>query len=248
MIDLMNRVLKVLLMNTVIPVLVKTGHLDDAIHDIRRGAVDATVSSTRVSKKVIGKHFGRSERWIYKQLEALLVEEEPTSKVGSNALIFDVMDVFSSNLPKSLNIDDVFDVVKLKHRSLKRKDLVDQFQVYVDVGLLKNVDGEERYGAAVGTLEIQEEGLEDRLARIGRTAAFIMPASLAYARGESSASFGSTKLNVTVDAWDAYVKDVKRFAVERGHQAVIQSLDEDPGEAVCRSYIVILATAALDED
>ena len=91
--ELLDRVVGTLIRNVIVPVVAKTGQMDQAVKSLKRAAVELLITETDASKTTIADHFGKSNRWAYRMLEEAKEIKEGIVKEEPRPLLYDVMDL-----------------------------------------------------------------------------------------------------------------------------------------------------------
>lgn len=249
MLDLLDKVLETLIVNTVAPVIAQNGRIDDAVKLLKRAAVQVAIRTTDQSKQVLAKHFGMSDRWLYRHWEEAKAAQIDGRLEPRRPLVYEVADLLEHADPTPLTVGQIAKHLQERRWRLERTELEAQLRLYVDTGLIEpvRVDGGLTYRMKDRITEINGDGLESRLARIGRAATHIVPNAVAYARGDEDARFSVTKVSLPEEEWAACVADIQMAIRRRLNEALERALQDDPLEQNARNYVILFSTAASTE-
>lgn len=240
MVVLMKQVLDALLRNTIAPAVARSGDLDEAVKTLKKSVVGFTAAQATVPKDVLARHFGKSDRWVYRYLEDLSRERRRASKEGKEppaprSLIERVMHLAVTRYPDALTAADIKSHLDKEGHRIELGELESLLNLYSNIGLLKaeamGADGEVTgYASAARVSALENKPLTERMNLVALRSRAIFPIAMSYVQGDEEAKFSYTHVRLMRKHLVAAVRDCRLYMVERFNQAVEDSLKEDPEE------------------
>lgn len=237
MLNHMKEVLGIFVENLISPGVARTGEIDEVVKTLKQGLVKYVVERQAVPKDVIARHFGKSDRWLYRQLEDFEQakrEPVPIAHEG-HRLLYEVLRFFHARAPQPGTTTEC-----AKHlRELKWKITVAELEpllyLYAGMGYLERREGangkeEASYRALTPTYTVKATGERERLQLLARHTSAILPIALSYIRGDEVARFSMSECEVLEKHLKVAVRDIWQYQVMRLNQAVEDSIQDDPDE------------------
>lgn len=240
MVVLMKQVLDALLRNAIAPAVARSGDLDEAVKTLKKSVVGFTATQASVPKDVLAKHFGKSDRWVYRYLEDLSREKRQGKATGElqpppRSLIEKIMQLVVSQYPTPLTAQEIQAQLERDQQRVDLGELQALLGLYADIGLLKaealGADGEVTGFASPARVAVSEaRALHERINLVALRSRAIFPIAMSYVQGDEEARFSYTQVRLMRKHLQAAIRDCRKYMVERFNQAVEDSLKEDPEE------------------
>ncbi len=235
MLDYMKTVLEVFLERVISPGVARTGDVDEVVTFLKQAIVKHVVERHPAPKDILARHFDKSDRWLYRQLEnAEQRKREPKTPRKGHQLLYDVMTFYAAHLPKRATPTACAKYLRQHKWKITTAVLQPLLDLYAGMGYLQRFEGkpgeEPEYKAVEPTYTVKAEGEEERLQVLERNAAAILPIAVSYLRGDDVARFSMSEGEVMERHLKAAVRDIAHYQVKRLNQAVEDSIMEDPDE------------------
>jgi len=235
MLDYMKEVLGVFLDRVISPGVARTGDVDEVVRLLKQAIVKHVVERHSVPKDVLARHFGKSDRWLYRQLEsAEQAKREPLTPHKGHQLMYEVLKFYTSSLPKGATPTTCAKYLRHRKWKISTMELQPLLDLYAGMGYLQRSEGkpgeEPEYRAVEYTSTVKAKGEHERLQLLERNAAAIMPIAVSYLRGDEVARFSMAEGEVMEQHLKAAVRDIAHYQVKRLNQAVEDSIMDDPDE------------------
>ncbi len=235
MLDYMKEVLGVFLERVISPGVARTGDVDDVVTFLKQAIVRHVVERHAVPKDVLARHFGKSDRWLYRQLEnAEQRKREPLEPHKGHQLMYDVLTFYTSSLPGRATPTACAKHLRQRKWKISTMELQPLLDLYAGMGYLQRTEGkpgeEPEYKAVEHTSTVKAKGEQERLQLLGRNAAAMLPVAVSYLRGDDVARFSMSEGEVMEQHLKAAVRDIAHYQVKRLNQAVEDSIMDDPDE------------------
>ena len=240
MMVLMRQVLNTLLENMVAPAVAASGDVDEVVKTLKKAVVVYIDQRYSLPKDLLARHFGKSDRWVYRYLEELsrqkrkgqpAAEEAPQEDSLQKRILYLVVERY----PEALTARQIQQLLDAKSFQIEHKELESMLRLYADAGLLKaeaiGADGTTMgYASPVRTMTMETREMAKKMNLIGTRSRAIFPIAMSFAKGDDEARFSYTHVRVRRKLLAAAVNDTRAFMMKRFNQAVEESLLEDPEE------------------
>lgn len=236
MLDHMREVLSLFLENVISPAVARTGEIDEVVKTLKQGLVRYVVEKHAAPKDVLARHFGKSDRWLYRQLEdSELAREEPWTPHEGHRLLYEVMRFFHEPAPREATVMEVAKHLRTHNWKISTDELESLLELYSGMGYLAGVEnaqtGRERiFRARASTYTVKASNERERLQLLSRHTGAVLPIALSYLRGDEAARFSMSEGEVLEKHLKEAVRDIWQYQVARLNQAVEASILEDPDE------------------
>ncbi len=238
MLDLTKQALEILTQSILIPAVARTGEVDEYVRDMKRAIVEFVLDQYQTPKEVLARHFGKSDRWVYRQLEdAIKARQENPSKGpvhDGQRLLIDVITFFQERFPGGASPGECARALKTQAWTLNGVELEPCLELYVAMGYLEELrePGVEvlRYRVPSRHLTHTAKDQSDRLALLRKHSEAILPIAISYLRGDEGARFGFSKASVLPRYFVEAMRDVRQYQITRIIKAVEDSMRDDPEE------------------
>jgi hypothetical protein len=237
MLDHMKEVLGIFLENLISPGVARTGEVDEVVKSLKQALVRYVVDRHAAPKDVIARHLGKSDRWLYRQLEdSELAKKEPLSPPHEgHRLLYEVLKFYHARSPQSGTVTECAKHLRQIQWKISTSELEPLLTLYSGMGYLERLEGEPgkeeaSYRALAPTYTVKASGERERLQLLSRHTGAILPIALSYLRGDEVARFSMSEGEVLEKHLKAAVRDIWQYQVTRLNQAVEASIQEDPDE------------------
>lgn len=235
MLDHMKEVLGILLENVISPGVARTGEVDEVVKLLKQAIVKYVVERHAVPKDVLAKHFDKSDRWLYRQLEDFeQAKREPLTPHKGHQLLYDVLRFYHTAVPDGGNPTACAKNLRQRKWKISTMELEPLLNLYAGMGYLERQEGkpgeEPNYKAVGHTYTVTAKGEHERLQLLARNSAAILPIAVSYLRGDEVARFSMSEGEVMERHLKAAVRDIWQYQVKRLNQAVEDSIQDDPDE------------------
>ncbi len=257
MLDLTKQALESLTQAVLVPAVARTGEVDEYVRDMKRAIVEFVVEHYQTPKEVLARHFGKSDRWVYRQLEdALKARKNGASKAPSHdgqRLLLDVINFFQERFPEGATPGECSRALKARSWDLNGVELEPCLSLYVAMGYLEgrhdSETGQVIYSVPARNLTHTAKGQEERGALLRKHCEFILPIAISYLRGDEGARFGFSKASVLPRYFVEAVRDIRQYQIRRIIEAVADSMRDDPEEKQHRvTFASLFLTGAIDPE
>lgn len=254
--DPVRDVLAALTESLITPTVAKTGELDEFVNGVKMGVVQHLAKHSDAAKDILARHFGKSDRWVYRMLsefKSYLEDQSSESQLGRRQIMSDLLFYVQTHYPEGVGVAECRRLLGDKGWRLSEPDVAGLLSLYVDMGLLELVEpsrggalrGEGDKGShlkrSAATLlyrspqvtnrpVVDSDIYRDRLDMIRDRLGSLTPILVAYVRGEPGATLGIDRASVLPQHYEQAATDIRRFAVRRVQEAVLATLEEDPDE------------------
>lgn len=250
MLDLTKQALETLTHAILIPAVAKTGEVDEFVRDMKRAIVEFVVDHYQTPKEVLARHFGKSDRWVYRQLEDAIKarkEAEGTGQVhDGQRLLIDVINFFQERYPKGATPGECARALKIRSWDLNGVELEPGLELYVAMGYLEEIKGNNgepaRFRVPSRNMFHTAKDLNERVALLMKHSEAILPIAISYLRGDEGARFSMSKASVLPQYFVDAMRDIRQYQIKRVIKAVEDSMNDDPEESKPR---VIFASLLL---
>jgi len=235
MLDHMKEVLTIFLENLVSPALARTGEVDEAIKTLRQGLVKYVVHRYAGPKDALARHLGKSDRWLYRQLEEWEhAQKESLTPHEGHRLLFEVLKFYHASRTTQATAITCARHLRKQRWKITTAELEPLLDLYAGMGHLVRIEGglgeEPSYRAVARTYSVRAENERERLQLLARHSAAILPIALSYLRGDRAARFSMSEGEVLEKHLTAAVRDIWQYQIKRLNQAVEESIRDDPEE------------------
>ena len=150
MLDLTRQALESLTTAVLVPAVAKTGEVDDYVRAVKRGIVEFIARRYQAPKEVLARHFGKSDRWLYRQLEDALKarREAADAHTGSQSLLIDVINYFQDLYPKDASAGQCARALKPLGWKINGAELEPCLRLYEKMGF--RIEGVKERAAFMG--------------------------------------------------------------------------------------------------
>jgi hypothetical protein len=222
---------------------------------MKQAIVEFVVQHYQTPKEVLARHFGKSDRWVYRQLEdALKARQEANLNRGpahdGQRLLLDVVTYFQDRYPDGATAAECSRALKSLAWKLNGVELEPYLELYVAMGYLEEAhepaSDTVRYRVPARNLTHTARDQQERVALLQRHAELLLPIAISYLRGDPGARFAVSKASVLPRHFEAVMRDIRQYQIKRIIQAVEDSLKEDPEELEPRvTFVSLLLSGAL---
>ncbi|MFM7199420.1 MAG: hypothetical protein ACKO6N_01400 [Myxococcota bacterium] len=235
MLDHVKEVLGIFVDTVVSPALARTGEIDEVVRALKQGLVKYVVERHGAPKDVIARHLGKSDRWLYRQLEDFeTARKEPLEPHDGYRLLCDVLNYYTSLAPQTAGVTECARHLRAIKWKISTLELEPSLSLYAGMGYLERVEseagGEARFRAVSSTYTVKASGEQERLQLLSRHMGAVLPIAISYLRGDEVARFSMSEGEVLEKHLIAAVRDIWQYQVKRLNQAVEESIKEDPDE------------------
>ncbi len=250
MLDLTRQALESLTAAVLVPAVAKTGEVDDYVRAVKRGIVEFVARRYKAPKEVLARHFSKSDRWVYRQLEEALKARRGAGggQPDGQSLLIDVINFYQEVYPDAASPGQCARVLKRQGWSINGAELEPVLELYVKMGFLEQVPG----GGDVSYFRVSSRNLqhaasnaEERTALLEKHSEVLLPLAISYLRGDPGARFGLSKASVLAHHFVEAMRDVRQYQVKRIIKAVEDTLREDPEEKEPRVTFASLLVAGV---
>lgn len=256
MLDLTKQALEILTQAVLVPAVAKTGEVDEYIRDMKRAIVEFVVQHYQTPKEVLARHFGKSDRWVYRQLEDALKARQEMPQKGpahdGQRLLLDVVNFFQERYPEGATAAECSRTLKGQSWKLNGVELEPYLVLYVAMGYLEEMRGANgepvRYRVPARNLTHTAKDQHERIALLARHSEVLLPIAVSYLRGDPGARFGFSKASVLPKHFEETMRDIRQYQIKRIIKAVEDSMQEDPEELQPRvTFASVLLSGALTQ-
>lgn len=259
MLDLTKQALEILTRSILIPAVARTGEVDEYVRDMKRAIVEFVVEHYQTPKEVLARHFGKSDRWVYRQLEDAIKARQDTPAKGpahdGQRLLIDVITFFQERYPAAATPGECSRALKANAWELNGVELAPCLALYVAMGYLEEVrehgsDGV-KYRVPGRHLSHTARDANERLAFLQKHSEALLPIAISYLRGDEGARFSFSKAQVLPQYFVEAMRDVRQYQIKRIMKAVEDSMRDDPEELQPRvtfASLLLSGTLRSDED
>lgn len=236
MLDHMKEVLGIFLENVISPGVARTGEVDEVVKSLKQSLVKYVIDRHAAPKDAIARHFGKSDRWLYRQLEdSEQAKKEPLTPHEGHRLLFEVLKFYHAQSPQRATVTECAKHLRAMSWKISTAELEPLLTLYTGMGYLERREpehGQEEasYRAIAPTYTVKATGERERLQLLARHTGAILPIALSYLRGDEVARFSMSEGEVLEKHLKAAVRDIWQYQVTRLNQAVEASIQEDPDE------------------
>lgn len=236
MLDHMKDALGIFVEHVVSPAVARTGELDEVVKNLKQGLVKYVVERHGAPKDVIARHLGKSDRWLYRQLEDFeAARKEPSAEPHEGyRLMCDALGYFSSQAPRAATATECARHLRQLKWKISTQELEPALTLYAGMGYLQPVEGhsgeEIQFRAVSNTYTVKASGERERMQLLSRHMGAILPIAISYLRGDEAGRFSMSEGEVLEKHLIAAVRDIWQYQVTRLNQAVEDSVKEDPDE------------------
>ncbi len=250
MLDLTRQALESLTTAVLVPAVAKTGEVDDYVRAVKRGIVEFVARRYKAPKEVLARHFSKSDRWVYRQLEeAIKARQEAGDEPDGQSLLIDVINFFQEQYPEAATPGQCARALKRRGWTINGAELEPVLGLYEKMGFLQQVPGE---GGDVSSYRVSSRNLkhtaanaEERAALLEKHSEVLLPLAISYLRGDPGARFGLSKASVLARHFVDAMRDVRQYQVKRIIKAVEDTLKDDPDEKEPRVTFASLLVAGV---
>ncbi len=251
MLDLTRQALESLTMAVLVPAVAKTGDVDDYVRAMKRGIVEFVARRYQAPKEVLARHFSKSDRWVYRQLEEAIKarREAAAGQKGGQSLLIDVINYFQEQYPKSGSAGQCARALKTQGWQINGAELEPCLDLYEKMGFLERVPeeagGVHHYRVSSRNLSHTASNEQERAAWLEKHSEMLLPLAISYLRGDAGARFGLSKASVLARHFVEAMRDVRQYQVKRIIRAVEDTLRDDPDEREPRVTFASLLVAGV---
>lgn len=167
---------------------------------------------------------------------AALKDQSPENQ--GRQIVYDLLLFIQSHYPETLTADDCHRALRQKGWRLERHELDGLLKLYADTNILIRHDGEgsNRNEVRYGAPGVTNRPLPDSTAyreRVDMVRSRMRPLGgmlVSFVRGESGSMLRMDTAKAYRHHYEAAAKDIRRYAIQRVQQAVLDSVDEEPDE------------------
>ncbi len=236
MLDHMKEVLGIFLENLISPAVARTGEIDEVVKSLKQALVRYVVERHAVPKDVLARHLGKSDRWLYRQLEdSEQAKREPFTPHAGHRLLYEVLKFYHEPAPRRATVTECAKHLRQMNWKISTSELEPLLDLYAGMGYLERREGEPgkeetSYRALAHTYTVKASGERERLQLLTRHTGAILPIALSYLRGDEVARFSMSEGEVLEKHLRTAVRDIWQYQITRLNQAVEASIQEDPEE------------------
>lgn len=235
MLDHVKDTLGIFLDAVVSPAVARTGEIDDVVKTLKQGLVKYVVDRHGAHKDVIARHLGKSDRWLYRQLEDFeAARREPIEPHEGYRLLCDALGFYTSVAPKAATVTECARHLRALKWKISTLELEPALTLYAGMGYLDRIEpeagGETLFRSVSNTYTVKASGERERMQLLSRHMGGILPIAISYLRGDEVARFSMSEGEVLEKHLLAAVRDIWQYQVTRLNQAVQDSIKEDPDE------------------
>lgn len=256
MVEIMQQVIHVLVKEVLAPAVARTGDLDGAVQTIKFG-VASYVHEAGLPPEILAKHFGKSERSIYRYFEQMGKEVRKADSAHEGVqLMMRILEFYYAR-KEALPPDACIRYLRRHDPSVSPSDISGLLDLYATMGHLRKITEEEggsrvvRYQAPEQSHQLTASSdLTERLKGVSRKLRALLPLVLSYARHEEGASMVLLRGRVRRRHLVQALADINEFAVRRWAQAREESEQDDsdaPGDVIDACTLVLGGPGTLDE-
>jgi hypothetical protein len=256
MVEIMQQVINVLVNDVLAPAVARTGDLDGAVQNIKFSVANY-VHEAGLPPEILAKHFGKSERSIYRYFEQMGKETRKADAAHEGVQLMMRILEFYYTRKDALPPDACIRYLRRHDPSVSPSDITGLLDLYATMGHLRKIT-EEEGGSRVVRYQAPEQlhghqgqsELSERLRLASRKLRALLPLILSYARQEEGSTMMLLRGRVSRRHLVEALADINAFSEQRWRQAREDSEREDPDgrdETVEACTLVLGGPGAMDD-